>query len=743
MGQMFDTCCGKCADHCECFLDTVPSVTLAAFIFSLVGLIYNMSCIDDAVNGLEQYGLDANKYSDEMLVVTFIIFSVDCLILFFALFSTGWCREKLFRESDSTCGFCAQVCFGPLCQTFFGTCLIIGIPLCFFCSVLSVIAYAIGLVGKSVCSGPLPYTYTATSNDWGNCNSSNATNDILINGQFLIGEIIDGADLPDLFVETKESNLVNASVICSSNENFKQACYDCSVGFTFLLVAQILFLTKVVHTLTCMRYDMTALSRKEDVEKGQHDEDDSKHGDCGSGNSPIQIELSAADLHKTNSLRVRNSRGEMIKVNINSKADVLQDDRSNRNRSMSRSERKLIKEHRKQKMSGERRSMKDVVNKLRIDNMRTKRELVQLRQEVSTTDTLKVKLQRAENELSRIRPGGPHAEGDEASLVEVYDEEKDRSDLYAVNFSTKTMAMYLSLCCHPERGTIELEDRFKNVLMSGRAIVEDEEENDAAASASARNADKERSTCAELQELECATFVMILSPRRALLPFRIESKEGTDAYHISHMAFPLVSHPDPTGLKQSIVPRFRSFPLATPKNEHAFLCTQGFGGRLSHFFPESYHAVDFRCDMGTPVLAVVDGTVTEICQENRDTGIHCQNLAKWNSISLRSVDGFTVDYVHIAALSAKVRVGQRVTAGSVLCLSGNVGFSPEPHLHLEVHMSSDPQGPSIRFEIAGAFESPTEKVESGTAPVVVSSFVAGMHYKGTNAAARSSLDRRR
>lgn len=61
--------------------------------------------------------------------------------------------------------------------------------------------------------------------------------------------------------------------------------------------------------------------------------------------------------------------------------------------------------------------MKDVVNKLRIDNMRTKRELVQLRQEVSTTDTLKVKLQRAENELSRIRRESAKSQASNSELL--------------------------------------------------------------------------------------------------------------------------------------------------------------------------------------------------------------------------------------------------------------------------------------------------------------------------------------
>jgi murein DD-endopeptidase MepM/ murein hydrolase activator NlpD len=163
-----------------------------------------------------------------------------------------------------------------------------------------------------------------------------------------------------------------------------------------------------------------------------------------------------------------------------------------------------------------------------------------------------------------------------------------------------------------------------------------------------------------------------------------------------------------------------------PSVADEFLCTQGMGGRLTHFFKESHHAIDFRCDEGTEVLAMADGVVTEISQTNVVTGCHCSNLAKWNSISLavdnkpdhqyptgsgedKAAEGelpapstFTVEYVHIAPNSAMVAVGDRVRAGQVLCSTGRIGFAPEPHLHLEIHRTDDLKGPSVRFELASA-----------------------------------------
>ena len=54
-----------------------------------------------------------------------------------------------------------------------------------------------------------------------------------------------------------------------------------------------------------------------------------------------------------------------------------------------------------------------------------------------------------------------------------------------------------------------------------------------------------------------------------------------------------------------------------------------------------------------------------------------------------------VEYVHISAGSARVKVGDRVEAGQVLCLSGDVGFCPSPHLHIEAHTSAEPKAASI------------------------------------------------
>jgi len=116
----------------------------------------------------------------------------------------------------------------------------------------------------------------------------------------------------------------------------------------------------------------------------------------------------------------------------------------------------------------------------------------------------------------------------------------------------------------------------------------------------------------------CVTFVVLVPPLTAIYMARTLIADSVE-FSLAQLSFPLRPHPDPDGARQATTPRLAQFPL---RGNGPFLCTQGFGGRLTHFFPESYHAVDFRCDEGTEVLAVADGVVIEVEQACHYTGIH-------------------------------------------------------------------------------------------------------------------------
>ena len=129
-----------------------------------------------------------------------------------------------------------------------------------------------------------------------------------------------------------------------------------------------------------------------------------------------------------------------------------------------------------------------------------------------------------------------------------------------------------------------------------------------------------------------------------------------------------------------------------------FACTQSEGGLLTHFaHPSTFFAVDFRCPIGTEIVATFDGEVVEVRNDSEVTGVHVTNLFSWNSLMIKSTNSPHVfaEYVHIRKDSVRVSVGTIVKAGEVICESGEAGFCPEPHLHFEVHREACPGSPSV------------------------------------------------
>jgi len=153
-------------------------------------------------------------------------------------------------------------------------------------------------------------------------------------------------------------------------------------------------------------------------------------------------------------------------------------------------------------------------------------------------------------------------------------------------------------------------------------------------------------------------------------------------------------------------PLVLSFPLSAGAGL-PFRCSQAAGGALTHFaHPSTWHACDFDAPVGTPVLAASDGTIAEVrdgCAAGG--GADTSLFFAFNSVVQLLPDGTTtLEYVHIRAGSAVVRAGDPVRRGQRLCESGDAGFCPTPHLHLEAHAHglADPAAPSL--PLAFAFE---------------------------------------
>src|SRR5690606_7361623 len=112
--------------------------------------------------------------------------------------------------------------------------------------------------------------------------------------------------------------------------------------------------------------------------------------------------------------------------------------------------------------------------------------------------------------------------------------------------------------------------------------------------------------------------------------------------------------------------------------------TQGNFGDFSHQNNSAY-AFDFSLAMGTPLVAIADGTVTNLYAGTmpgdpcyNGGGQECINDA--NYVTLLHGDGTASQYAHLSAV--QVGLGDFVTRGATVGLTGSTGWSTGPHAHV-------------------------------------------------------------
>ena len=96
------------------------------------------------------------------------------------------------------------------------------------------------------------------------------------------------------------------------------------------------------------------------------------------------------------------------------------------------------------------------------------------------------------------------------------------------------------------------------------------------------------------------------------------------------------------------------------------------GGVLTQNYHPGHNRLDFGIVVGTPVEATMDGKVISAGWNNQGYG----NLLIVENGSYRTY------YAHLSSIP--VSVGDTVTAGTTIGLSGNTGNSTGPHLHYEI-----------------------------------------------------------
>jgi len=128
-------------------------------------------------------------------------------------------------------------------------------------------------------------------------------------------------------------------------------------------------------------------------------------------------------------------------------------------------------------------------------------------------------------------------------------------------------------------------------------------------------------------------------------------------------------------LNPKSIPRKGSGVLSFPVSY--VLTTSPYGPRWGRF----HYGLDFRASVGTSIMAMAQGVV----MGTGDTDIACKGASFGKWVFIKYNNGLSSTYAHLSSI--KVNVGDKVSSGDIVALSGNTGSSTGPHLHLAVYAS--------------------------------------------------------
>ena len=121
-------------------------------------------------------------------------------------------------------------------------------------------------------------------------------------------------------------------------------------------------------------------------------------------------------------------------------------------------------------------------------------------------------------------------------------------------------------------------------------------------------------------------------------------------------------------------------PFAT---NSTFKINQGYDGSYTH---RNKNALDIDMFVGTPVHAARNGVVIDVVDNNEKRCTYAACGKYNNFIIIYHTDGTLAEYAHLKKNGSQVQVGDAISIGQIIGLSGNVGWSTGPHLHFEVFL---------------------------------------------------------
>ncbi len=112
--------------------------------------------------------------------------------------------------------------------------------------------------------------------------------------------------------------------------------------------------------------------------------------------------------------------------------------------------------------------------------------------------------------------------------------------------------------------------------------------------------------------------------------------------------------------------------------------TQFFGKTVDSkrlYASGTHNGVDFRASVGTPVMAMADGTVLGV----GDTDLTCSGASFGKFVFIEYNNGLSSTFGHLSLI--KVREGESIKRGEIVGYSGNTGHTTGPHLHVSLYAS--------------------------------------------------------
>lgn len=111
-----------------------------------------------------------------------------------------------------------------------------------------------------------------------------------------------------------------------------------------------------------------------------------------------------------------------------------------------------------------------------------------------------------------------------------------------------------------------------------------------------------------------------------------------------------------------------SSPVAKPK------ISQPWGRPNDRYQAKRHTGIDYAAPVGTPVLAVADGVISNVMTDK-----------SYGEVVVLKADKYEIWYCHLSVKG--VKKGDKVSVGQELGKSGNTGNSTGPHLHLETRIA--------------------------------------------------------